>query len=212
MSEQTKPPIHEAMAIVQSKVENLAREADGQSGGAKFKYATLDSVLTMLRPLMAEVGLSVRQFVQDDTLRTVIIDSHGAGLDCGAYNMGPFTTDQKRGAAISYARRYQLSAIFFVTQEEDPDKSNKVWASKKARKNFELIVTNKIDVAMSTDELGTIYTANKGKIVEMQQSPDGDDQVCAHFILARFTEAKEAIIRADASAKSEDDSKPIGGY
>lgn len=212
MTEQRPLKLHEALAYVQAKVDNVAREASGQAGGAKFKYATLDSILNMLRPIMAEVGLSVLQYVEDNALITVISDSFGTSITCGSYALGEFIGDQKRGASISYARRYQLAAIFFIAQEDDPDKSNKVWATKKARLNFETVLLNRVDTASSVSELTSIYNANKVKITEMQQSPDGDDQVCAQFILSRFSEQKELITALEQIKQVDEANKPIGGY
>ena len=99
--------------------------------GYDYKYATLDSLIEMLRSVLPKHGL---WFVQsptdcDDgiTLRTTIIHSSGEYVEDSItfsktdLTKGKPNDTQKIGAAITYFRRYVLSSLFGVAADEDTD-------------------------------------------------------------------------------------------
>lgn len=111
--------IHEALLNVCAGVSNVKRDTKGQVGNQVYKYATLESVLDMVNPLLSANGLALIQYVDDDTLRALLIHESGEKLPLGGYNLGAIGKHQERGSAITYGRRYQLCAIFGITQEDD---------------------------------------------------------------------------------------------
>lgn len=196
--------IHQALIKVQAKAESLARDTLGQVGAQKFKYGTLDALREMLRPLLADNGLGIIHWVDGDSLYTKVIHESGSSMTFGGYPLGAFTKDQDRGKAITYARRYHESAIFGIAQEEDPDKAQAVWPSKKAREAFRLTTINAIDMATDRIELNEIWTGHGKKINEMTASTNGDDQLVAQEIFAllqvrgkQFDQAKKLERQAD---------------
>ena len=116
---QPKPTIHGAFVKVCADVENVKRDTKGQVGRGEYYYATLESVLDVLQPLLAREELGLAQFVQGDDLVAKLYHSSGAEIEMGRYNLGALIDHQKRGSAITYGRRYQLCAIFGITQEDD---------------------------------------------------------------------------------------------
>lgn len=90
----------------------------------KNKYADLASVLDAIRKPLAENGLSVTQtteireggFVLVTTLR------HASGQWIGSeYPLPMGAKPQELGSALTYARRYSLSAIACIAADDDDD-------------------------------------------------------------------------------------------
>lgn len=88
----------------------------------KSKYADLSTILDAIREPMFENGLS---FVQcptgEDQLTTILMHTSGEWIK-SRYTMKPVKNDpQGRGSAITYQRRYALSAILGLNIDEDDD-------------------------------------------------------------------------------------------
>lgn len=91
--------------------------------GYGYKYAELADVLEMCRPVLLENNLACVQLVHNNELVTTIYHTSGEWLRShyplvqagvkGANNA------QQTGAALTYARRYALTAMLFIAQEDD---------------------------------------------------------------------------------------------
>jgi hypothetical protein len=107
-----------------------------QKGDYKFKYATLDAILSATVPALAEQGLSLVQAVIHDPegnpgLETTLYHSSGEWLRniTPMFVTGRQTQDgrqlppsnQEFGSAQSYARRYGASALLCLAADEDDD-------------------------------------------------------------------------------------------
>ena len=96
----------------------------------KSSYADLQSILDAVRPSLNRHGLALMQRVgttQDAvTVETVIVHQSGESISSGVLAMRYAKTDkmslaQTMGSALTYARRYSLSAFLGVTAEDDDD-------------------------------------------------------------------------------------------
>jgi hypothetical protein len=92
----------------------------------KNKYATLDSVLTMLRPILTKNGLVLVQNVSTDdrfvSIETGLYHISGQYIISDKLQMSAEkATAQGQGSAITYGRRYQLSAFLNIASEDDDD-------------------------------------------------------------------------------------------
>lgn len=108
-------------------------KAQGQIKGAlkdssnpffKSKYADLSSVVEAIREPLSVNGLSYVQVAHDAEggakIETLILHSSGEWLSCGAVSVPVSKADaQGFGSAMTYARRYSLSAAFGVAPEDD---------------------------------------------------------------------------------------------
>ena len=109
----------EALSALQAEVENPKRTKSGQQGNRTFKYATLDDMLNMYRPLWTKHGIAVVQLVNGEALNTrVMFDEQF--ID-SSYPLPKGLGSQDFGKAITFARRYTLAAILQVAAEEDTD-------------------------------------------------------------------------------------------
>lgn len=119
-------------AIFKSMIE-VAPEinAIGKSKQAYgYKYATLDSLIDMLRTVLPKHDLWFVQIPTRDegksALTTRVIHKSGEWFEdtiemTDTELQGKANDTQKVGASITYYRRYALSAIFGVATEEDVD-------------------------------------------------------------------------------------------
>lgn len=135
MSAETQPIIQSSSQDMSPEIGKLA-EALAKAQGAmypalkdnsnpffKTKYADLSSVWEAARKPLSEHGLSVVQTTEGETTSvtvvTLLLHSSGQWIK-GKLKMHPTKPDpQGIGSAITYARRYALSAMVGVAPEDD---------------------------------------------------------------------------------------------
>jgi len=114
-----------ALCLAQADLQPAAK--DSQNPHLKNKYTSLTSVFAALREVLPKHGLAVTQTLMPSDggkahVRTTLMHKSGQWI-AGECIMpldkqgGP----QGMGSAITYARRYSLSAIVGVVSEEDDD-------------------------------------------------------------------------------------------
>ena len=91
----------------------------------KYNYADLQDVIACVREPLAKHGLSVTQLTQEFAgqleLVTLLLHDSGEWLR-SVYPVKAKTEEhQKFGSAMTYARRYTLSALLGIASEEDDD-------------------------------------------------------------------------------------------
>ena len=117
---------------VQANITQPQKDKEGMHGA---KYATLNNVLSSIKEASKGIDLA---FIQQPLMQggksgviNYLINSKGAIMDFGAYllDVGG-SKPQDAGGAITYARRYSISAIFGIASEEDTDAqeyNNRPW-------------------------------------------------------------------------------------
>jgi len=124
MQSETIGKLAEALAKAQGTMTAAARVGKGNYG----HYATLDSVWDAARKPLAENGLAVTQATDisesgDMVMVTTLMHSSGEWIG-GVYPIRPVqNTPQGMGSAITYARRYSLSAMLGLAADDDDDGS-----------------------------------------------------------------------------------------
>ncbi len=94
------------------------------SGGHEysFKYASYPRIIAAIRPLLSECKLSFSQLAEPDgSVTTLLIHESGEYLKSTLLIPSMQKNPQQIGSAISYARRYGLSAILGLATDEDDD-------------------------------------------------------------------------------------------
>ena len=91
----------------------------------KSKYASLDTIWETIRKPLSENGLSVAQTMDVDNdksvMETTLYHTSGEWIS-GTQLVNPVKNDpQGLGSAITYARRYSLSAILGLVSDDDDD-------------------------------------------------------------------------------------------
>lgn len=121
-SSETIKELAAALAKAQAVMENASK--DTANPFFKSKYANLESVVGVIRPAIEKFGLSFIQVCHDwdvgAKVETIILHESGEWLSCGIMAAPATKADaQGFGSALTYARRYSLSAAFGVATEDD---------------------------------------------------------------------------------------------
>lgn len=117
-----------AAALSKLQGEMKGAEKDSKNPFFKSSYASLESVWEACRPLLAKNSLSVVQtmgYLHDagPTLVTTLLHSSGQWIAGEQPLCAKSATPQDLGSAISYSRRYGLSALLGVIQSDDDGES-----------------------------------------------------------------------------------------
>lgn len=109
-----------ALSAFQAAVENVTK--DGSNPYFKSKYATLENIIDTIRPHLAKHGLSFSQIpTGENELSTILMHVSGEWLKATAKMTPKDQSPQGQGSAITYMRRYALSAALGIATEEDDD-------------------------------------------------------------------------------------------
>ncbi len=110
-----------ALAKAQSEMQPAIKDSDNPF--FKSKYADLGSVWEACRPVLGKNGLCVMQFTEivNERLMMVTMVAHSSGQWIKSYlPLNPTKTDpQGYGSAITYMRRYGISALIGVVADDD---------------------------------------------------------------------------------------------
>lgn len=119
--------MNKALAMAQAEVENATKNA--QNPHLKNKYANLEGVLEVAKPVLAKYGLAVVTVPgpMDEQGMQAFESTLSWEADDGTEDEKSFSFTmplQKKdpqgvGSAITYARRYALACWMNITQEDD---------------------------------------------------------------------------------------------
>lgn len=101
-------------------------------GVKAFKYATLPNIVGKITPVLLKHGIYFMQLIEADGVRLVIYTTAGERIETVSPIIFTTGSAQDWGSAISYTKRYQLSAALGLVTEEDDD-GQKAAGSKKAK-------------------------------------------------------------------------------
>ena len=154
--------IIKAIANVSAEIGNIKKTENNSF--YKSKYVPLDNILDIIKPIMSKNGLGLISYADTldgkPCLRTILTHADGGKMELGAYPLNPAKDDpQGIGASITYARRYQIQAIFNFTGEDDDDGNtasgltNKKTEAKKGLADLKNELLNKIKLDLGIDEI-----------------------------------------------------------
>lgn len=112
-------------ALIKTQAEIGSVEKDGYNPHFKSHYATLDNLLSHIRPILNKNGLALTQTVVKKDGEWMLL-TQLLHADLGSHeNYYPLMFEkghpQQMGSAVSYAKRYALSALLAVGSEETDD-------------------------------------------------------------------------------------------
>lgn len=115
-----------AMALCQFQGEAENPKNTANNPFFKSKYAPLSEVINATKPLLSKHGLSILQSPSGDgehiIITTLLMHSSGEWIEGEPLVLkADKPTAQGAGSAITYGRRYALSAILGIASEEDDD-------------------------------------------------------------------------------------------
>lgn len=110
-------------ALAKAQAGMQAAKFDKTNPHFKNKYASLAAVIDAIRKPLADNGLSYTQAteIREGGLVLVTTLRHGAQWVASEYPLPVAAKPQELGSALTYARRYCLSAIACIAADEDDD-------------------------------------------------------------------------------------------
>lgn len=92
-----------------------------KSGGSySYTYADFADVMDAVKPILNGAGIAVLQLPNGNAIETVLLHESGEWIS-GTLELVDCTDPQKQGSAITYGRRYSLSAVLGIVTEDDDD-------------------------------------------------------------------------------------------
>ncbi|MGM1447501.1 ERF family protein [Bacillus cereus group sp. BceL305] len=133
---ETIAKLAKSLVLFNSEVNKIAKDADNPF--FKNNYATLDTIIDEIRPILSKHGLSIMQIPSGDgqnvTLKTLLLHESGEWLESDELTMKPVKNDpQAVGSCITYARRYSLAAFLSLNTGEDDDGNGATYGKDKSK-------------------------------------------------------------------------------
>jgi hypothetical protein len=188
-----------AKALVKATAQIEGASKDSTNPHFRNKYADLASVTEAIKKPLNDHGLTYSQIIHrlegGVGVETLIIHESGETMSNGiAFVPAPKNDPHGYGSALTYARRYSLSACFGVIQEDDDANGatnlrttgdiNKVQSKKEAAPKF-----------AKADELQPFTAEKYAKLLELHET---DPELCkkleAHY---RITSEVKAQFKKD---------------
>lgn len=176
-------------------------KAQGQMKGAikdsanpffKSKYADLASVVEAIRAAFSANGLSYIQTVEPsdkDEVRveTTLLHSSGEWISCGVLSLPVSKVDaQGYGSALTYARRYSLSAAVGVAPEDDDGNAASAAKPKKTMDCTKYLLA--LGAAPTLDDLQVVF-----KTVFREAQAENDTMAMATITNAKNKRKTELV-------------------
>ena len=119
-----KAKLAKALALAQSECQNVVMNKVNPH--FRSKYADLSAVRDAIIPIFSKHGIAIVQaptstVFENFSLETMLLHESGEQMVFHFPLPSDTSNMQKIGSAISYARRYTLSAIAGIASEEDDD-------------------------------------------------------------------------------------------
>jgi hypothetical protein len=114
-----------ALVAAQEELKAVAKDASNPHFNSKF--ASLNAIIAEVRPVLAKHGLASVQGALDDaataglSVETMLIHSSGEWISGGVHLPLQKADPQGAGAAMTYGRRFGLSALLSLATEDDDD-------------------------------------------------------------------------------------------
>lgn len=110
-----------ALIAFQIKADKIGKDANNPF--FKSKYASLSHIQEAIQMPLAESGLAYSQMPDGENgLTTILIHAESGEYFQSTYQMKPVKDDpQGRGSAITYQKRYALTAILGLNIDDDDD-------------------------------------------------------------------------------------------
>lgn len=125
------PALTKALAALENppktkKVTVKGKTKSGQPYSYDYSYAALPEIMDAIRPILGKHGLAVMQSTETQdgfpSIVTKVLHESGEWISSDHLIMAPSQNDpQSAGSAITYGRRYSLTALLGLAADEDDD-------------------------------------------------------------------------------------------
>ena len=99
---------------------SIEKNQDVGFGKVKFKYATLDAIHKIVKPILHKHGFYLSYPIRDGFVCIELVDNTGAKLEA-KIEFNPSTDSKVTGGLITYYKRYLITALLAIDTEDDID-------------------------------------------------------------------------------------------
>lgn len=184
-----------ASALVKAQAEMSGAKKDSNNPFFKSKYADLASVDAAIGPAAAKHGLGYIQVAHNAenaaAIETIIVHESGETFACGVVVVPVAKADaQGFGSAMTYARRYSLSAAFGVCPEDDDGNA----AAKAAPKKPETVPKGEfVDLCTAMSDATTMEELDKAADAAAATAKKYGDKEAAQSFKAKYIQVSEML-------------------
>ena len=108
--------------LLEFQKKNLRVSKDAVNPHFKSKYASLDNILDTVSPVLSELWLVIYHYISDGRLVTILSnDWELEDVIRSEFILPEDNNPQKLGSAITYGKRYNISAILNISTDDDDD-------------------------------------------------------------------------------------------
>jgi len=125
--------IYAKLLKVQLEVGAISKES--KNPFFKSKYFDINKLIEVVNPVLSKHGLVLLQPIEDNKVRSVLIDSETAEKVSSELELPNLTDPQKIGSCISYYRRYTLSSLLGLQAEDEDGNGLKAKPKPKAKQD-----------------------------------------------------------------------------
>lgn len=151
-----------AMAEFQKKIKQPLKDANNPF--FKSQYVPLENVVEAITETGSQLGISFMQFASSDEtgsieVATLVMHSTGEYIEFPPVRMKPESNKpQAVGSAITYAKRYALSAIFGITSDKDDDGNEATGLNKPVDKQTKQQAKQQVTQDDATEKIDKYWT------------------------------------------------------
>jgi hypothetical protein len=109
-----------ALLVAQKKLKNVKQTAENPFYNST--YAPLNEILAEVRPIYNEAGITIMHDIENSCISVILLHESGEWIKQEGFFL-PLDkqTPQGAGSALTYGRRYTLSAMLGIASDEDDD-------------------------------------------------------------------------------------------
>lgn len=174
--------LSKALTAFQKSAPVIKKDKTAQIGSYSYKYADLVNVWDAIRGGLADNGLSIIQspstWQGEQTLTTLLAHESGQWVEDNMSLKVVQDTPQGQGSAITYARRYALSAMLGLVADDDNDAADhKLLSSIQKKQLFD--TAKKVLPELGEDPLSMVRFLSEviGKHPSRLQAEEFDDAI-----------------------------------
>lgn len=117
METSNQQSLNKKLLEFQKKIGAIAK--DGKNPHFKSTYATLQGILSEVKPVLNELGLVLSQPIRGNHVVTIISDTDSNEITEASIELPVGLNPQQMGSAITYYRRYLLAGVLSLELEDD---------------------------------------------------------------------------------------------
>jgi len=175
MSEKTN--IYKSLAAFQQECPTIHKGTKGYG----YSYADLPTIFEVINPILAKHNLGFTQLIEAQSIRTVIFHTEtGEKLESvtdipQGVSLKGMNDYQVLGSAITYIRRYALSAMLGIVTDKDNDAAGEQKPKPKAKANFkEGGFENALEAVRSgkttADKIVSVYNVTAEQLQQLKEA------------------------------------------